>query len=729
VGVRVGVDVGGTFTKAVAFDLAAGAVVAQRVVPTTHTDPHGVAAGVVEVVAGIAADVGADAIELVVHSTTQAVNALLEGDTEPIGVIGLGRQPDLAKARKRTGLTRVEVAPGRLLDARPLFLDVTEGLDEQAVRDGLADLAARGARTVCVAEAFAPDDSRYEERVAALAAEAGLPACTSAELSGLYGLELRAVTAAINASVLPIAEATATYVERGLAAAGVGAPLMIMRGDGGATDMEGFRKTPARTLYSGPAASVAGALRFAGTRDAVVVEIGGTSTNVAGIRGHAPSLSYVQVASHATAVRAVDVRVIGVAGGSMLRVRRGRVYGVGPRSAHIAGLRYAAYAPAGTFDEGAMAVEMAPGPGDPADYLTVQSATGERFALTNTCAAVALGIVEPDDYAWVDPASARAAFAVAGAHLRRAGLRGPNAELGLEVARRMLEASGTAVCELVEAVARDHQIPFPPPLVAVGGGAGGLGRHAAAMLATACTVPAGAEVISSIGDALSLLRAERERTVEGSSADLLDELVAEVEAEVVAAGAAPTSIEVRVHEQPEKGTIRAVATGAVAVASGAVPGRSPVDADTARARVGPGAVAVGAFWAGEGEPGTGGRRPGRGPATDRVVAIDRWGDVVVDTAGELLVAPDRTAIAEAVARRVHHRGPVTVEPTVWVLHGNRVDEIDSGDRAATAADIVSRARRPGVAGAATTGPGADPTSPTDPATADPARALVIVGSA
>jgi N-methylhydantoinase A/oxoprolinase/acetone carboxylase beta subunit len=706
VGVRVGVDVGGTFTKAVAFDLAAdaraagsgpGRIVAQRVVPTTHADPHGVAAGVVEVVAGIAEAVGAGAVELVVHSTTQAVNALLEGDTAPVGVIGLGRRPDLARARRRTGLRRVALAPGRWLHTLPLFLDVTDGLDEPAVRAGLADLAARGARTVCVAEAFAPDDARHEARVAALAAEEGMPACTSAELSGLYGLELRAVTAALNASVLPIAAATAAYVEQGLDAAGVRAPLMIMRGDGGATDMDGFRRTPARTLYSGPAASVAGALRYSGTRDAVVVEIGGTSTNVAGIRGHRPSLSYVQVASHATAVRAVDVRVIGVAGGSMLRVRRGKVYGVGPRSAHIAGLRYAAYAPADAFAGDARAVGFAPAPGDPADYLAVETGDpgtgGERFALTNTCAAVALGVVQPGDYAWADPAAALAAFAVAGRHLR---LDGP------EVARRMLEASGTAVCELVEAVAADHRIPMPPSLVAVGGGAGGLGRHVAAMLGATCTVPSGAEVISSVGDALSLLRAERERTVEGSSAALLDALVAEVEAEVVAAGAAPASVEVRVDEQPEKGTVRAVATGAVALASGARPGRDAIDADTAARRLGGAAVAVGAFWVGEGDAAG---APGRaGPVT----ALDRWGDLVVETVGEMLVEPGGDAVAAAVARRVRHRGPVTVEPTVWVLHGNRVDEIDSGARAGTAADIVNRA-------AAAAGPGR-------------ASSVVIVGS-
>ena len=127
---------------------------------------------------------------------------------------------------------------------------------------------------------------------------------------------------------------------------------MVMRGDGGATDLAGFRRAPARTLYSGPAASVAGALRSNRIDDAVIVEVGGTSTNVAAIRRGRPALSYVQVASHATAIRALDVRVLGVAGGSMLRSRRNRVYGVGPRRAHIAGLPYACFLEAGAFDGG-----------------------------------------------------------------------------------------------------------------------------------------------------------------------------------------------------------------------------------------------------------------------------------------------------------------------------------------------------------------------------------------
>src|SRR5581483_2872317 len=146
------------------------------------------------------------------------------------------------------------------------------------------------------------DDVTNEAMVARAAEQLGLPATTSSELSGLYGLELRAVTAALNASILPIALRTAEVVGQGVTAAGVHSAVMVMRGDGGATDLAGFRRAPARTLYSGPAASVAGALRSHRIDDGVIVEVGGTSTNVAAICRGRPALSYVRVASHATAI-------------------------------------------------------------------------------------------------------------------------------------------------------------------------------------------------------------------------------------------------------------------------------------------------------------------------------------------------------------------------------------------------------------------------------------------
>src|SRR5262245_55476579 len=100
-GVRIGVDVGGTFTKAVAIDLADGRLLARASVPTTHTDEQGSAAGVVQVVAEVGHAVGAQHVDLITYSTTQAVNALLEGDVAVVGVLALGRQPDLRKAAKR----------------------------------------------------------------------------------------------------------------------------------------------------------------------------------------------------------------------------------------------------------------------------------------------------------------------------------------------------------------------------------------------------------------------------------------------------------------------------------------------------------------------------------------------------------------------------------------------------------------------------------------------------
>lgn len=652
-GLRVGVDVGGTFTKAVAMDLASNEIVATSIIPTTHTSDNGVASGVVDAVADIAKQVGADTIELVTHSTTQAVNALLEGDVGTVGVIGLGRRPDLAAAEKRTRLHDVEVAEGKRLHVEHAFFDVTDGLPVDDVRATLVRFAAAGIASVCVAEAFAPDDTANEAAVAALARALGLTVCTSTELSGLYGLELRTVTAALNASIIPIAVSTADYVADGVRAAGIEAPVMVMRSDGGATDLAGFGAAPVRTLYSGPSASVAGALRYTGVTDAIVVEVGGTSTNVAGVRSGRPALSYVRVASHATALRSVDVRVIGVAGGSMLRVRHRRVYGVGPRSAHIAGLAYSCYVEPARL-VGATVGIVATRVGDPADYLTLRLADGEQVAVTLTCAAIALGHPHEDDYCAAPPEAALAAFGIVGRALRR----DPR-----EVARQMLAAGGEAVCELALTVARSSKLRSPS-LVAVGGGAGGLARVAAAMLGWPLVIPPHAEVISSIGDALSLLRAERERAVDSIDDAVLSAMTDEVEAEVLAAGATPSTVEVRIEEIPERAAVRAIATGAVGLSSGALPGRHELAAGAIEALVPSGGTVrpAGRYWLVA--DGT------------NLALLDRFGDEAVSLTGEVAAVDD---LAAAIERLTRHRGPVTLTPTVWIVDDRRLVELSSFD--------------------------------------------------
>jgi N-methylhydantoinase A len=654
--VRVGVDVGGTFTKAVAFDLVANEIVGSSIVPTTHDAPGGVAEGVVQAVVDLAKRVGPDRIEMVTHSTTQAVNALLEGDVGLVGVVGMGRRPDLKRIEKRTRVDDVEVAAGKTLQVVHSFFDVTDGLPVDAVRATIASFVAQGVSAVCVAEAFSPDDTTKEEAVAAMAREAGLPACTSTELSGLYGLELRTVTAALNASIVPIALATASFVAAGVQAAGIAAPIMVMRSDGGATDLAGFTTAPVRTLYSGPSASVAGALRYTGVTDAIVIEVGGTSSNIAAVhRGH-PALSYVRVASHATALRSVDVRVVGVAGGSLLRVRRGRVHGVGPRSAHIAGLTYSCFAPVDEVRSAHLEV-IAPKPGDPTDTAVLRAPDGRRFAVTITCAANALGISQPGDYCYAPAETAMVAFEALARSMRLDART---------IAEHMLTAAGEAVCELALTVTRSSKLD-EPTIVGVGGGAGGLARHVAAMLGWPLVIPAHAEIISSIGDALSLIRAERERTIDTVDRDVIDRMMAEVEDEVVAAGASPGSVEVRLEEVPERNTVRAVATGAVGLSSGALPGRTDVDEATVRAAH-PTATDIrssGRYWVV--------RR-----ADADIEVLDRFGDTVTVVGGE--ITTDAT-LADAVERNTRHRGPVLLKPSIWIIDDRRLIEFSASDAA------------------------------------------------
>ncbi len=298
---------------------------------------------------------------------------------------------------------------------------------------------------------------------------------------------------------------------------------------------------------------------------------------------------------------------------------------------------------------------------------------------TNTCAANLLGIVAPDDYAAGSQEAARLAFTAAGAYLRLA----PE-----EVARRMLEASGNAVAQLVGAVAHDHDLGSLR-IVAVGGGAGGLGRHVASLLGIECTIPPDAEVISSVGDALSLVRAARERTIEDPTAADVDALVADVEQEAVAAGAGPATIEVRIEYVADRKALRAVATGSIGLEAGALPGRSALDETAVAARAAEqgfaGVVAAGAFWVAE--------RDGK------VVVLDRFGDVVVDTAGEVLRAESagvaRDEVGSAIERWTRNVGPMSVTPSVWVLRGTRLTELGSGTLVDAVVDLAGS--DPGVA--------------------------------
>lgn len=667
--VKIGVDVGGTFTKAVACDAHTSEIVAESVVPTTHSSDLGVAEGVVRTIAEVADDVGrsgAGRILLLAHSTTQAVNALLEGDTAAVGVLGIGRRPDLRRARRRTHLGDVRLAPGRTLQTRHAFIDASAGLDDHVVRAALGDLVDRGAEVLCISEAFGVDDPRGEWLGLEAAAELGVPACAGHELTGLYGLEMRTVTAALNASILPVALRTAEIVGDAVAREVPGATVLVMRGDGGAAALESMRRRPLFTAFSGPAASVAGALHHLSLADGVVVEVGGTSTNVSAIHGGRPVLSYVRVLDHVTSVRSVDVRVAGVAGGSMVRVGtrfgRLRVYDVGPRSAHIAGLPYCSFSDANAVREGEARL-VAPKPGDPAEYVVVEAPGGRRYALTLTCAANALGVVPANAYARGNEAAARAGFKA----LERA-----TGTPWRDLAESVLLRAAAKIAAVVSDVVREHRLAAPE-IVGVGGGAGALVPEVARAMGLSHELPPQGEVISSVGDALSLIRVDIERGLPQLGVEDVSRIHREAEEAAVAAGAAPETVFTESHALPDRRALRVVAVGALPLTTG-VPNGEVDDEELkliAKHRLGEEAelIATTGFYS---------VFATNGSAERDFMIIDARGSIAASGRGHVFRdSGERVAatLPNAVEGLVRHIGPLAVAPVVKVVRGSRVVDL------------------------------------------------------
>ena len=327
--VRVGIDVGGTFTKAVALDLKTGDILGKSTVLTTHTSEKGVSNGIIKVLDNVmkSSNITFDAIELISHSTTQAINALLESDTFKVGIVAMGVGPTKKDVIKRTDLSDPKINSKKSLKTAHKFLDTSELISEQQVSQVIQELKDGGAKVIVATEAFGVDDPSNEKFVMNMASKLDLPSTASHEISGIYGLEIRTLTAAVNASVLPKTVQVANYVENAIRDFGVKAPLMIMKGDGGVTSMKTFRTKPILTVLSGPAASVAGGLLHQRVTNGIFVEVGGTSTNICIIKNGKPEIRYVTINEHPTCIRSMDVRIKGVAGGSMNTADLAHQYG------------------------------------------------------------------------------------------------------------------------------------------------------------------------------------------------------------------------------------------------------------------------------------------------------------------------------------------------------------------------------------------------------------------
>lgn len=552
--IRVGIDVGGTFTKAVAIDAKDGSILGKSTVPTTHASERGVSEGIVSALTRILDDTGIkiDEIELISHSTTQAINALLESDTSKVGIIAMGVGPSKKDVIKRTNLRDSSINTNQDIKTVHEFLDTSHLISEEEVTSAISRLREKGAQVIVATEAFGVDDPSNELFVMNNSSKQNIPSTASHEISGIYGLEIRTLTAAVNASVLPKTFQVANYVEDAIRKTGVTAPLMIMKGDGGVSSMDTFKTKPILTILSGPAASVAGALLHLKVTNGIFVEVGGTSTNICIIKNGKPEIRYVTVKDHPTCIRSMDVRILGVAGGSMIGLDKNRISHVGPRSAHIAGLKYACFADPDDLKTGKI-IFVKPKPNDD-EYVAIECEK-ETYAITNTCAANALGMIDEGDYSYANQASAKTALKLLAEHV------------GVpyhEIAMSIIQTASFQITKTISNILKEFKMNSSnTKLIGGGGGASVLVPFVAKQLGIKYERAEHAEVISSIGVASSMLQEEIEQTMVDPNPEKISQVHKKIHAMLVDKGAVPESIVINSEYISEKSLLRVSAVGNV----------------------------------------------------------------------------------------------------------------------------------------------------------------------
>lgn len=314
----LGIDTGGTYTDAVLFSETRGVVARAKALTTRHD----LAVGIAGAVDGVLAETGTmtAAIGLVSLSTTLATNALVEGQGGRAALVMVGFGPD---DLKRDGL---EAALG---DDPVLFLagghDVhgTETpLDLAPLEAALPELAA-SVSSFAIAGYFAVRNPAHEQRVRDhIRAACGLPVTCSHELSSKLGGPRRALTTLLNARLVSMLDRLIGACEGFLKSRGIEVPLMVVRGDGALISADEARLRPIETILSGPAASLVGAHYLTGLDDAVVSDIGGTTTDVAVLEAGFPRLDAdgAIVGGMRTMVEAVAMRTFGLGGDSEVHI-------------------------------------------------------------------------------------------------------------------------------------------------------------------------------------------------------------------------------------------------------------------------------------------------------------------------------------------------------------------------------------------------------------------------
>ena len=338
---RVGVDTGGTFTD---FVYAAGGRVHIFKLASTPDDPsRAISAGLQRIAR--ATGVRRAALE-VVHGTTVGTNALLERRGARTALVTTAGFEDVLEIGRqaRPALYDLDAARPAPLVARALRFGVRERvsatgavlteLTDDALAALVAKLKAARVEAVAISLLFSFVRPEHEQRIARALAELGLPLSVAHEILPEYREYERTSTVTINAYLQPLMGA---YLKR----LSADAPrLRVMQSSGGSISAQAAAREPVRTILSGPAGGVVGALaaaRTAGADDIITFDMGGTSTDVAlCAAGALGTTNEATVAALPVAVHVLDIHTVGAGGGSIARVDAGGSLRVGPESAGAA---------------------------------------------------------------------------------------------------------------------------------------------------------------------------------------------------------------------------------------------------------------------------------------------------------------------------------------------------------------------------------------------------------
>src|SRR6266446_262435 len=345
---RVGIDVGGTFTDVTAFDEDRRELVAVRKYLSHPAQP---AAVMESITADLARDFGADAVSLVLHGSTAALNTLLEGKGVRVGLLTtrgfrdvyeIGRQWrgehvfDIFAPAPKMLLTRDRIFEIReRVDARG---EIIEPLVAEDVRTAVAKLVACGIEAVAVCFLFAYANPVHEKAAADISRSLApdLYLSFSHEVNPEWREYERTASTIANAYIgPPVSRYLRTLEEISLRRFPRSRALM-MKSDGGAASAAMLAPAPIATVMSGPVAGVIGGRYLGdvkGIDNLITFDTGGTSCDMAVLPGRPLFKSEVKVAGHPLRTHTVDIETIGAGGGSIAGVHLGHVLKVGPQSA------------------------------------------------------------------------------------------------------------------------------------------------------------------------------------------------------------------------------------------------------------------------------------------------------------------------------------------------------------------------------------------------------------